>query len=427
MTADRFELDLRAVLREQAPDGAPLTLRLRVAEVAVQPVSAQAPALDRFARLAWVLIAAALLVTLLAATLLIGGARPDRAVVVVRPAPPDAMTTGRVRHTATLLDDGRVLLTGGDLPDEGVVRASAELYDPATGTFSRTDPMTSELRQEHTAIRLADGRVLVIGGTFPLECQLPEIWDPATGRFRVARGDVCSNWTLSVGPLRDGRVLVIYPLHDDLKPDPGRPGSSADLFEPAVRGVLSRTGSLATDRRDDAVATRLPDGRVLVAGGGVAALEVYDVATGAFTTVGWLSGPGSIGAATVLADGRVLILSSAGTSAEIYDPTASTVTSTGPMTTPRAEFTATLLADGHVLVAGGALGGSAELYDPATGTFSRTGSMAVARYGHTATLLEDGTVLIAGGASRPGALRGGQASAELYDPGTAMFRSVGER
>jgi Galactose oxidase, central domain len=86
MSADRFEQDLRAVLREAAPDGAPLALRLRVADVAARPTPAAASGAVRLPRLAWVLLAAALLVSLLAATAFVGARRPDQAVVIA-PSP----------------------------------------------------------------------------------------------------------------------------------------------------------------------------------------------------------------------------------------------------------------------------------------------------------------------------------------------------
>lgn len=129
-------------------------------------------------------------------------------------------------------------------------------------------------------------------------------------------------------------------------------------------------------------ATRLPDGRVLVAGG--------------------LSGGSSI------------------TAASIYDPAPNTWTATGAMATARSEGTATLLQDGRVLFVGGSLGGtsglaSAEIYHPATGTWQSAGTMSEARINHTATLLPDGRVLVIGGYHDTGTLEFSQ-TAEVYDP-----------
>jgi hypothetical protein len=132
-------------------------------------------------------------------------------------------------------------------------------------------------------------------------------------------------------------------------------------------------------------------------------------------------------AATLLADGRVLIaggLVAAAQTAELYDPATGIWTRTGDLTTPRVELTLTLLPNGKVLAAGGYFGvtglASAELYDPATGTWTTTGSMAIAHSAHTATLLPDGRVLVASGAySDP-------ASAEFYDPASGTWTRIGD-
>lgn len=301
-----------------------------------------------------------------------------------------SMAEARGFGTATGLADGRVLFTGGD-PEHwnftGVLIASAELYDPTTGTFSATGSMTTA-RNLHTATLLLDGRVLVAGGS--------DTFDHAV--------------------------------------------ASAELYDPTT-GTFTATGSMTTARGFH-TATLLIDGRVLIAGGNdqgwgsdhfLASAEIYNPKTGKFTSAGPMTTKRATHTATLLVDGRVLI--AGGTyfdsnaslaSAELYDPKTGEFTATGSMVEARTFHADTLLADGRVLVTGGAADGwsyggpfyaSAELYDPNTGTFTATGSMGDRRVSHTATLLSDGLVLIAGGYDG----RADVDTAELYDPATATF------
>ena len=351
-----------------------------------------------------------------------------------------SMITGRAEHTATLLPDGTVLVAGGVADNrEETVLASAELYDPRTGMWAATGSMTSP-RSQHTATLLHNGKVLVTGGycdTITPQCvsavpagasdpdgavATAELYDPsshtwtATDRMITAR----SNHTATL--LDNGMVLVAGAEH-------GMPDeilAAAELYDPGT-GKWTATGDMITARTQQ-MATLLPGGRVLVAGGvgpvsptthdALTSAELYDPRSGKWTATGSMAAPRTQEPLTVLADGRVLKTGSDGAAdpaaCELYEPSTGTWSTTGSMVAAQGPVTSTLLADGRVLVAAGfgvpvAL---AELYDPATGTWSDAGSFGESTYEHTATLLRNGKVLVAGGLLGDSVA----SSAELYDP-----------
>ncbi|HKD09378.1 MAG TPA: kelch repeat-containing protein [Bryobacteraceae bacterium] len=345
-------------------------------------------------------------------------------------APTGSMTTPRMGHTATLLDNGKVLIAGGyqNVPGgqhcEGALHGptgdlecvtalnSAELYDPATGTFSPTGNMTGS-GLGHTATLLPSGKVLIHWG------RSAEIYDPSSGLFSSIDGVFPGGALATL--LHNGKVLINGPWPAAVT------GFPALLYDPSD-GTFLPTGDYAGTPGFPGTAAVLPDGRVLVAGSlgccsDMAQTEIYDPASDTFS----LTAPiftQSNGTTTVLLlnNGKVLAIagwdvnddSATPIGAGLYDPTAGAFQIIGNMTMARADYTATLLTDGTVFIAGGDFApSSTEVYNPTAQRFSATVSMLMPREAHTATLLPDGRVLLAGGLPDSPATT---ATAELYTP-----------
>ena len=347
-----------------------------------------------------------------------------------------SLNTKRTLPTATLLNDGTVLVAGGAGATGFTILASAETYSPTSGTFKATGNMNSA-RFRATATLLPNGMVLVAGGTNAAGAYLAsaELYNPATGTFTLTGSMTTSRAGHTAVVLPNGTVLIVGGA--TVIPPATTPTflTSAEIYNPAT-GTFAATGSITFPF--GGTITLLNTGKVLVVGGTGATLsaDLYDPATGTFTpTLGASNIPGGA-TATLLNNGMVLFTGglsggNATGSAELYNPAADGFTTTGSMITGRFNHTATLLSNGMVLVAAGYVGNnvniliaipSAELYDPATGTFTQTGSLNVARDDHTATLLNNGKLLVVGGdnANQSNNVSSGDAlaSAELYTPST---------
>lgn len=318
--------------------------------------------------------------------------------------------TGGEGLTQTLLPNGKVLVAGGGA--RGLfesVSAAAELYDPATQDFVATGNMTDS-RMFHTATLLNDGMVLITGGydNNGSVTNTAELYDPQTGTFTATGNMISARENQTATLLPDGQVLIAGGWDNS-----GNALSSAEIYDPAL-GTFTATGDMSASRAGQ-TATLLPDGKVLIAGGinsqgvDLATAELYDPSTGTFSPTGSLAVARESAIAVVLATGEVLIAggyqrpTGALNEAELYNPATGTFTATGSMGTPRNLHSATLLSDGSVLILGGNDGSapvsSTEIYDPATGKFSPTWDMITARQSTAATTLKDGSVLVCGGYS----------------------------
>ena len=248
------------------------------------------------------------------------------------------MVVRRSNHTATLLADGRVLVTGGYQPGVGI-EASTEIWDPATNAWSAAAPLSTP-RWGHQAVLLNTGKVLVLGGT-------PELYDPATDSWAAAAAPPASppNKGHAV-PLDNGQVL--WPRYSATGP------VRSLLYTPSTDS-WSLTGASI---HAAFYPTKLNDGRVLaLSGGRFRSSEIYDPASRTWTATSSMSYECGTSSAT-LSTGRVLVLcpssghDSGQSFAQMYDPQTDTWTDTavevrwnGEMITP--------LANGKALVTGG--------------------------------------------------------------------------
>ena len=359
-----------------------------------------------------------------------------QAIVTVWPSGPattltGSMIRGRGRYTATLLTNGQVFVTGGDIDSSGYWDyggiANAELYDPLTLSFAETG-LVIYPRSSQTATLLPNGKVLLAGGfaTGGSANNSAELYDPITGTFALASDMSAPRAGQTATLLPSGLVLITGGIGHT-----GGPASfSAEIYDPNT-GVFKPTGETMWAPRYGHSATLLANGKVLIAGGlgrdyldiYYPQAELYDPASDSFSPVaGDMRAARYNHTATPLSGGtKVLVTGGSGyppgslsisdyaaslTGAEIYDATTDSFTATGNLHLARSEHTATLLNSGlaseAVLVAGGTDvhgdgTGTMELFDPISGTFAPSGTMHTARSAHTATLLKDAHVLFAGG------------------------------
>ncbi|MEO5671448.1 MAG: kelch repeat-containing protein [Ramlibacter sp.] len=287
-----------------------------------------------------------------------------------------ALAVDRPRPEAIAIDANRVLVTGGR-EDWNISRNTAEVLNLSTGAAGPTGNTMSARRIHHGMARLTTGpnagKILVVGGfNGPIPYGIPtwiatgtaDLFDPATNTFSPApAGMRTARGTFTTTALSDGRILVV----GGFEPEGAGRLASAEIYDP-VAGTFTFTGSM-TVARSGHTATRLADGKVLIVGGDrdaatQSSAEIYDPATGAFSAAAsLLAATRSDHAAAALADGRVLIFGGQGGdfyvrgTVEVFDPATRAFSLYGRMSIPRTRFTATPVtagaANGKVLVFGG--------------------------------------------------------------------------
>jgi hypothetical protein len=306
-------------------------------------------------------------------------------------SPAGTMGTPRMGYTATELNNGKVLVAGG-LDNHGNVLDGAELYDPAARKFSAVSNTMGDRRMFQTATLLLSGKVLIAGGATNLSgdtTNSADIYDPASNSFTPATFPMdhqraAHTATLfTTGPMA-GKVLITGGVGGSsffFK------DSSAELYDPTSQQFVLLS-SFMNEPRSMHTATLLDDGDVLLAGGFSGTVAV---------TSGMLSG-----ASGLISNSAETFDPNSGEFTCVGGFNNDALRCNQSMSVARAGHTATLLATGahprRVLIAGGigaadpAAHGielsSAELFNPAAGgSFSATGAMSTARALHTATLL----------------------------------------
>ena len=314
------------------------------------------------------------------------------------------LAMARFTHEAVLLDDGRVLVTGGytGVANNDFIApfpvGTAQIYNSETGLWLLEDPISQiehGFRFLHAAVKLQDGRVLTVGLGAEAESEgfvgAAATFDPTVDSWASLPNPPTPRGLPDVVLLNDGRVFVTGGIDF---------GSSDPFAQPDSLGST----------------------------------EILDPGMGSWRQVAAMSQPAQGQAAVLLRDGRVLVVG--GTTndgdetarAAIYDPGRDTWTPKENMSTERGHPEAVLLAGGRVLVTGdspsvfggldgfGAIGGAAEIFDPETDKWTPTASLSRPRTGHTLTLLPNGRVLAAGGEDPTGSDYLVYSTTEVYDP-----------
>jgi N-acetylneuraminic acid mutarotase len=324
--------------------------------------------------------------------------------------------------TVTQLASGQLLLAGGTSPVGENAATTAQLFNPATNTWKVAAAMNTA-RADHTATLLQNGKVLVTGGDlapgyessgveYPGVLSSVEIYDPTANTWTPAASLLTARTQHTATLLASGKVLVAGGADAN-----GNSVATAELYDP-TSNTWTAAGNLITPRILH-TATLLSSGEVLLAGGeslsggaaivsGLTATELYNPSTNSWSATAAMASGVERHTATLLNDGTVLvaggdaggIYGSTG-AAQLYTPSANTWSSLPTMNEYRTGHAATLLSNGQVLVTGGTglvgVVSQSEIYNPTAKTWTLAAPLNLPRYLHTSIQLSDGRLMIVGG------------------------------
>jgi uncharacterized repeat protein (TIGR03803 family) len=301
----------------------------------------------------------------------------------------------RWAHTATLLNDGTVLIAGGiihNVSGNFEDTNECEIYDPVAGSPSATASMNDN-RHSHQATLLPNGQVLLSGGGGD---STSETFDPGSGSW-INFVSMKEERIVHIAVLlTNGQVLAAGGFDDNQ----GIDTATSELYDPSTQTWTTNTPMPYA--ADTLAAVPLSNGTVLVCGGsfnsgGVTNAAIYYPASQTWSNVPPMNKARAGHAATLLNDGRVLVEGgSLDNSAEIFDPVSQTWTLAASMNDGRLQTIAARLVNGEVMVTGDG-NPDVELYDPVNHVWTYTNSLPVPGNLQTETLLADGRVLVTGG------------------------------
>lgn len=310
------------------------------------------------------------------------------------------MQVERASTPPIALNSGLVLFAGGHVRGSPYFTTTSELYNPFTNTWQSTGGITGT-RARGAAVKLDSGKVLWVGGNNDRGMlSSAELYDPGTGTWSGTGNLTMPRWEHDATLLQSGKVLVTggdvlrqneygYAVQEG--------ATSADIYDPATGG-FSSGGSIGHDTYVSAPVL-LYSGEVLLVSGNTQRVVVYNPATNSWRAVASIPtsrrgySTNKTFTATRLYSGAVLVVG--GPTVDLYDPYNDRWTTAAPMNYPRTKHTATLLYSGKVLVTGGDVAQS-EVYDPYTNTWTVVGIAPNTARGNTAALLQSGQVLVFG-------------------------------